>query len=179
MSYQAEKASLTEEGHVQLSSSLNGTSESLAATEKAIKVVNDRFINTMVKRQILEDSTDLNTITDTGFYTGGATAINKPTQITYGTFFTLEVIKDGEVLQRFISKLTTQGNAIFQRIKIGDTWTPWKQIIMSDLIMRGSGSPEGVISADIGTVFLRTDGSTSTTLYIKTNGTGNTGWTAK
>lgn len=46
-------------------------------------------------------------------------------------------------------------------------------------ISSGSGSPEGVVTAPVGSLFLRTDGSTSTTLYVKTSGTGNTGWTAK
>lgn len=43
----------------------------------------------------------------------------------------------------------------------------------------GTGSPESVVTAPIGSLWLRTDGSTSTTLYIKTSGAGNTGWTAK
>jgi len=43
----------------------------------------------------------------------------------------------------------------------------------------GAGSPEGAVTAPIGSVYYRTDGSTSTTLYIKTSGSGNTGWTAK
>ena len=46
-------------------------------------------------------------------------------------------------------------------------------------ISSGSGTPEGVVTAVVGSLFLRTDGSTSTTLYVKTSGTGNTGWTAK
>lgn len=46
-------------------------------------------------------------------------------------------------------------------------------------ISTGAGTPEGVVTAPIGSLFLRTDGSTSTTLYVKTSGTGNTGWTAK
>jgi hypothetical protein len=50
-----------------------------------------------------------------------------------------------------------------------------------DLRLRfGTGSPEGVVTADIGTLYMRTDGSTSTTLYVKTAGNGlATGWTAK
>lgn len=50
-----------------------------------------------------------------------------------------------------------------------------------DLRVRfGSGSPEGVVTADRGTLYLRTDGSTSTTLYVKTANDGSaTGWTAK
>ena len=43
----------------------------------------------------------------------------------------------------------------------------------------GSGTPEGAVTAPVGSMFLRTDGSTSTTLYIKTSGSGSAGWTAK
>lgn len=46
-------------------------------------------------------------------------------------------------------------------------------------VTSGTGSPEGVVTAPQGSLFLRTDGSTSTTLYVKTSGSGNTGWTAK
>lgn len=47
------------------------------------------------------------------------------------------------------------------------------------LIRSGSGSPESVVTAPIGSLYLRTDGGASTTLYIKESGTGNTGWIAK
>lgn len=43
----------------------------------------------------------------------------------------------------------------------------------------GYGSPEGVVSAEIGSTYRRLDGSTTTTLYVKTSGTSATGWTAK
>jgi hypothetical protein len=46
-------------------------------------------------------------------------------------------------------------------------------------ITTGTASPEGVVTAPIGSLFLRQDGSTSTTLYVKTAGAGDTGWTAK
>lgn len=46
-------------------------------------------------------------------------------------------------------------------------------------IYYGTGSPEGIVSALQGSIYLRTDGGSTTTLYIKTSGTGNTGWTAK
>ena len=46
-------------------------------------------------------------------------------------------------------------------------------------IRAGSGSPEGLITAPVGSLYLRTDGSTSTTLYVKTAGTAATGWTPK
>jgi hypothetical protein len=43
----------------------------------------------------------------------------------------------------------------------------------------GTGTPEGVVAAPVGTLFLREDGGAGTTLYIKESGTGNTGWAAK
>lgn len=50
-------------------------------------------------------------------------------------------------------------------------------------ISSGAGSPEGVIPAGQGSLYLRTDGSTNTTLYVKTSqGTAplyTDGWTAK
>lgn len=46
-------------------------------------------------------------------------------------------------------------------------------------LMTGAGTPEGAVTAGVGSIFLRTDGGISTTLYVKTSGAGNTGWTAK
>lgn len=43
----------------------------------------------------------------------------------------------------------------------------------------GTGSPNGVVTANVGSLYTDNAGSTSTTLYVKTSGTGNTGWTAK
>ena len=43
----------------------------------------------------------------------------------------------------------------------------------------GAGSPEGVLTAVVGSLYTRTDGGAGTTLYIKESGTGSTGWVAK
>lgn len=43
----------------------------------------------------------------------------------------------------------------------------------------GSGTPEGSVTAPVGSLFTRTDGGAGTTLYVKESGTGNTGWVAK
>ncbi len=45
----------------------------------------------------------------------------------------------------------------------------------------GAGSPEGVVQADRGTMYLRTDGGAGTTLYVKEVGDmpTSTGWDAK
>jgi len=43
----------------------------------------------------------------------------------------------------------------------------------------GAGTPEGAITAGIGSLFQRTDGGTGTAFYVKEAGAGNTGWVAK
>lgn len=47
------------------------------------------------------------------------------------------------------------------------------------LVSSGTGSPEGVLAAPVGSLWLRTDGGAGTTLYVKESGTGNTGWAGK
>lgn len=76
--------------------------------------------------------------------------------------------------------------AAFDRGTLNGTWydsynvvfggTTWSNHIG---VAQGTGSPEGVLTAAIGALYVNLTGSTSTTLYVKTSGTGNTGWTAK
>ena len=47
------------------------------------------------------------------------------------------------------------------------------------LLATGTGSPEGVVTAPVGSMYSRQDGGTGTTLYVKESGAGNTGWAAK
>lgn len=42
----------------------------------------------------------------------------------------------------------------------------------------GTGSPEGVVTATIGSTWRRSDGGAATSLYVKESGSGNTGWVA-
>lgn len=51
--------------------------------------------------------------------------------------------------------------------------------VINSRLMTGTGTPEAAVTAPVGTLYLRTDGGTSTTLYVKESGTGNTGWVAK
>jgi hypothetical protein len=45
-------------------------------------------------------------------------------------------------------------------------------------ILTGTGDPESVHTAVVGSLFLRTDGGTGTSLYVKESGSGNTGWSS-
>lgn len=50
--------------------------------------------------------------------------------------------------------------------------------VVSNGIYSGTGAPEAVTTAGIGSLDLRRDGAAGRTLYVKEAGTGNTGWTA-
>lgn len=52
-------------------------------------------------------------------------------------------------------------------------------LISSGLPARGAGSPEGAVAADVGSIYIRTDGGSGTTLYVKESGSEKTGWIAK
>ena len=57
------------------------------------------------------------------------------------------------------------------------------QVLIQQLqgkIRWGTGSPQGVVAAPVGTQYLREDGGAGTTLYVReTGGDGPTGWQAK
>jgi hypothetical protein len=50
---------------------------------------------------------------------------------------------------------------------------------LQGIIRRGTGSPQSVVTAPVGCIYLRNDGGAGSTLYVKESGTGNTGWVAK
>lgn len=81
-----------------------------------------------------------------------------------GTNFPTPPLVTGNVLTR---DLTGTGAAL---IRTGGQGTR--------LHLEGTGDPEGVVTAGIGSTFLRTDGGAGTTFYVKESGTGNTGWVA-
>lgn len=56
------------------------------------------------------------------------------------------------------------------------TGTPTTAI--HDCYLAGNGSPEGAVTAKVGSIFARQDGAAGTALYVKGTGTGNTGWNA-
>lgn len=47
------------------------------------------------------------------------------------------------------------------------------------IIRAGAGTPEGAVTANVGSLYLRTDGGAATSFYVKESGTGNTGWVGK
>jgi hypothetical protein len=59
-------------------------------------------------------------------------------------------------------------------------WQKWLLETHDQRLRFGAGSPLNVVVADIGTLYIRTDGGANTTLYVKEAGNGlSTGWVAK
>lgn len=85
------------------------------------------------------------------YQTGTGLAFPTPGSMTFSS-------SGQEVLKTSLSGLTIKG---------GPLWTT------------GVGSPEGAVTAPVGSLYTRTDGSLGSTLYVKEAGSGNTGWTAK
>jgi hypothetical protein len=54
----------------------------------------------------------------------------------------------------------------------------WNTGTFGAQLFAGTGSPEGVITARIGSMYMRTDGAPGSTCYVKESGTGAAGWTA-
>jgi len=57
--------------------------------------------------------------------------------------------------------------------------TLWLNLAKTVGIFSGTGTPEGVVTASVGSTFHRTNGGALTSYYVKESGTGNTGWVAK
>jgi len=103
---------------------------------------------------------------------GGWTASNYPTEFVWSSD------SSGVLTEKL--KLTSNGNLQIElgsliiassgegiEFSSGPVWTV------------GAGTPEGNVTADVGSLYTRTDGGAGTTLYVKESGTGNTGWVAK
>lgn len=98
------------------------------------------------------------------------------------TYEIVSIMRQGETYQLGIE---SQTEAVVQVVltapelivieEYGDTITTYRDRTTT----WGVGTPEGVVTATIGSLYYRIDGGTSTTLYVKTSGTSSTGWTAK
>lgn len=116
-------ASLTKKGIVQLSSATNSTSETLAATPKAVKTVYDYAYDAYRYRGPLNGSID--DATTPGFYNVfPSDTLNSPS----GTGGDLSVeFFSNTVVQKFITYgfPTTK---LYVRSKYQGTWTPWTEL---------------------------------------------------
>lgn len=79
----------------------------------------------------------------------------------------------------FGTAFTNDGGTNTQYVGLGPSGLPEIKHSGGVRVLWRAGTPEGATAASVGSLCLRTDGGTSTTLYVKESGTGNTGWIAK
>lgn len=127
----------------------------------------------------------------TGDVVGPASAVNNRFAAFDGT--TGKLIKDsGSSASSFasashthaISDVTNLQTSLDAKADVsGEVFTgtveaPDFKLTGGPVLKTGSGSPQGVVTAPVGSLYTRTDGGTYSTLYVKTSGSGNTGWSA-
>ena len=184
-------ASTSAKGHVQLSASTTSTSTSLAATASAVKTVNDALTSHKAdnaahngfvgKYQGLPNFTDFNELTTPGVYHWviSGEKLNEPGTSLSARRLTLQVTVNAgnNVYQELYyqdGSSTIMHRRFYRQRKNATDWLPWFEIKTSADIPKGEGSPEGSLTASVGTIYQRTDVGE---LYVKKTGTGNTGWT--
>lgn len=96
-------------------------------------------------------------------YGGGSSLLQMPTEHRFYATASINTTSAASAVKAVISS---------KGVHIGiDNTTPF--------LSSGTGTPESVVTAPIGSVFLRSDGGVSTSIYIKESGSGNTGWVGK
>ena len=100
-----------------------------------------------------------------------ASGADGPTQIILDQTTRLLRFVDGSGPTNRMTLDMTTGAATFSgAVSVSGTAATWTS---------GTGSPESVKTAPVGSLYTRTDGGASTTLYVKESGASNTGWIAK
>lgn len=54
-----------------------------------------------------------------------------------------------------------------------------RRLVSESAVLRGKGSPQGIVAANPGTLYIDPSGGANATLWVKETGTGKTGWAAK
>lgn len=91
-------------------------------------------------------------------------------RIVFGDGEVAQFGRAGSTIEAYSGSGTTLANLRAQSMLFGTASTK---------IISGIGDPNGAYTADVGSLFLRTNGGAGSTLYVKESGTGNTGWVAK
>ncbi len=121
----------------------------------------------------------LTTAADTGWYRDAANIIAQRNATSAQTYRLYET--DSGANDEYLELSAASGTNSIKPVATG-TGVASKvdyYVTTTVFITSGTGSPEGAVTAPVGSLYLRTDGGSSTTLYIKESGTGNTGWMAK
>ena len=125
------------------------------------------------------------TVSDTDYYNNSYVRPNtvyEQFQDIYTNLETLESSLSNQISGQVFSAANisiVDNNNVFDATEVESALSELYTLFSNSFIIRGTGSPEGVITAGVGSVYVDSSGGIGSTLYIKESGTGNTGWNAK
>jgi hypothetical protein len=147
----------------------------IGAGTSDFKILNNRFSNTSANQpfSFINIQSGASNIFDVvgnvaRTTTSAAMFLNGATGSRWNAFANRSVLAGNDPGDVFNSNSITL-NSFGKQININNTL----------LLVTGSGSPNSVVSAPPGSLYLNFAGGASTTLYVKESGAGNTGWVAK
>lgn len=110
--------------------------------------------------------------TSTGAYVKflGANQASADTAPSIGTFYDTLVIQSNNKISATFGSVSLDYNSLTMYDNNN---------VDGGKIATGAGSPEGVVSAKKGSLYMRIDGGAGTSLYVKESGSSSTGWVAK
>jgi hypothetical protein len=108
------------------------------------------------------------------WFTGAAIGSESPTQLMRANIsavsFYVAIFPSADNAKDIGEPATRFANVYANKIRPGAGTVIWTA---------DAGTPEGSVTAPVGSLYTRTDGGAGTTLYVKESGSGNTGWVAK
>jgi hypothetical protein len=93
-----------------------------------------------------------------------------------GPMIYLGTLKGGDAISRLVNVGYTSEIQLAAPAAVAGTYSGLQIRPGYDLIKFGTGSPASAVAAPPGTIYVRTDGTTSATRYLKETGTGTSGW---
>ncbi len=97
-----------------------------------------------------------------------ATATSNPSVVAYA------ILAEGKTASIVADDSTVASSFIGHGVGVNSGGAP--NVTLHDGWYGKTGSPEGVVSANVGSVFSRQDSTIGDAFYLKANGSGNTGW---
>lgn len=120
---------------------------------------------------------NLNTVLTPGSYAVAAASTNLP--VAAGSLL-MVARQGGWIEQRILSTAGTRPMFVRLSVDTGASWGAWAEVRTSAAsagnTMTGTGSPEGVLTAPMGTEYTDTAATNGAVKWIKFTGSGNTGW---
>jgi hypothetical protein len=116
----------------------------------------------------------------TGWYFDSTGGFNLTSDLTFpGSKSIIQRVQANAVAAPHVVKITGDTQDRWRLTADGKLTRTRGNVADNVIFHLGTGTPEGVVTAGIGSIFQRIDGGAGTSVYFKESGTGNTGWVAK